>query len=205
MRVLVACEFSGVVRTAFSKRGHDAMSCDLLPSELPGKHHVGDVRELLDDSWDLLIAFPPCQHLAVSGARWFVEKQREQGEALEFVRTLMNAPITKIAVENPVSVISSSLLTPTQIIHPWQYGHGERKKTCLWLKNLPPLEPTNVVSGRVPRVHHAPDSKDRWKNRSRFFTGVADAMAEQWGGDNIAQHQMSLGLPLPPAKRNAKA
>lgn len=136
MRVLVACEYSGTVRDAFRARGHDAMSCDLLPTDVPGPHYQGDVRDVLGDGWDLMIAHPPCTHLAASGARWFHLKQQEQAEALEFVRLLMNAPIPRIAVENPVSVISSRIRKPDQIIQPWMFGHGETKATCLWLKGL---------------------------------------------------------------------
>ena len=181
MRVLVACEYSGIVRDAFADRGHDAMSCDLLPSERSGPHHLGDVRDLLNDNWDLMIAHPPCTHLAVSGARWFKDKQQEQAEALEFVRLLLDAPIPRIALENPVSVISSRIRKPDQILQPWQYGHGETKATCLWLKGLPPLTPTNVVDGREQRVHRMAPGPDRWKERSRTFTGIAQAMATQWG------------------------
>ncbi|MCK5601626.1 DNA cytosine methyltransferase [Candidatus Pacearchaeota archaeon] len=181
MRVLVACEFSGIVRDAFIKQGHNAVSCDLLPTESKGPHSIGDVLSILDNEWNLMIAFPPCTHLAVSGARWFKDKQKEQAEALEFVRRLLNAPIDKICLENPVSVISTRIKKPNQIIHPWQFGHGETKKTCLWLKNLPKLTPTNIVEGREARVHRMPPGKDRWKERSRTFQGIADAMAEQWG------------------------
>jgi site-specific DNA-cytosine methylase len=182
MRVLVACEFSGVVRDVFIRRGHDAMSCDLLPTESDGPHYQGDVRDIINDGWDLMIAHPPCTHLAVSGARWFKDKQEEQAEALEFVRQLLDAPIPRIALENPVSVISSRIRKPDQIIQPWQFGHGETKATCLWLKNLPLLQPTQVVDGREARVHKMPPGPDRWKERSRTFTGIAEAMAEQWGG-----------------------
>lgn len=184
MRVLVACEFSGIVRDAFIAWGHDAWSCDLLPSERPGPHLQIDVRYLLHDGWgfDLMIAHPPCTYLAVSGARWFVGKQKEQEAALEFVRRLLDAPIPRIALENPVSVISSRIRKPDQIIQPWMFGHGEVKATCLWLKGLPKLEPTEVVNGRSPRVHHATPSPDRWKERSRTLPGIARAMAEQWGG-----------------------
>ena len=181
MKVLVACEFSGIVRDEFSKMGHHAVSCDLLDSERPGRHHKGDVRDLLDDDWDLLIAHPPCTHLAVSGARWFKDKQQEQKQALSFVRELMYCKIPKIAIENPVSVISTKIQKPDQIIQPWQFGHGETKTTCLWLKNLPRLVPTNVVDGREARIHKLPPSKDRWKIRSRTFEGIAKAMADQWG------------------------
>jgi site-specific DNA-cytosine methylase len=181
MRVLVACEYSGVVRDAFIAAGHDAMSCDLLPTEKPGPHHQGDVRDIIGDGFDLMVAHPPCTHLAVSGARWFQEKQAEQAEALAFVRFLLDAPIPRIALENPVSIISSRIRKPTQIIQPWQFGHGETKATCLWLQNLPPLVPTNVVEGREARVHRMPPGPDRWKERSRTFTGIAAAMAAQWG------------------------
>lgn len=181
MRVLVACEFSGVVRDAFIARGHDAWSCDLLPSEKPGPHLQENVLPVLKDGWDLMIAHPPCTHLAVSGARWFKDKQAEQAEALEFVRSLLDAPIPRIALENPVSIISSRIRKPDQTIQPWQFGHGEVKRTCLWLKNLPPLTPTNVVEGREARVHRMPPGPDRWRERSRTFTGIAAAMADQWG------------------------
>jgi len=181
MKILVACEFSGAVRDAFTARGHDAWSCDLLPSETPGNHIQGDVLEILSDGWDLMIAHPPCTHLAVSGARWFAEKRTEQAEALEFVRSLMAAPIAKIAIENPISIISSRIRKPDQIIQPWQFGHGETKATCLWLKGLPLLQPTNIVDGRLARVHKMPQSLGRWRERSRTFSGIAAAMAAQWG------------------------
>jgi site-specific DNA-cytosine methylase len=178
---LVACEFSGIVREAFAKKGHDAWSCDLLPTEIPGNHIQGDVLEILNDGWDMMIAFPPCTHLAVSGARWFKEKQQDQAEALCFVTLLLCAPIPKIALENPIGIISTRIRKPDQIIQPWQFGHGETKATCLWLKNLPLLKPTNIVEGRANRVHREPPGPDRWKNRSRTYRGVADAMATQWG------------------------
>ncbi len=180
LRVLVACEFSGTVREAFKSLGHYAMSCDFLDTEIPGEHYKGDVRDILCDNWDIMIAHPPCTHLAVSGARWFKFKQKEQKEALDFVLYLMNAPIPRIAIENPISIISSRIRKPDQIIHPWQFGHGETKSTCLWLKNLPKLEPTNIVEGREQRLYKMPPSKDRWKERSRTFTGIANAMASQW-------------------------
>jgi site-specific DNA-cytosine methylase len=180
-RVLVACEFSGIVRDAFRAVGHDAVSCDLLSSEQPGPHIRGDVLQVLGDGWDLMIAHPPCTHLAVSGARWFAEKRQEQAEALEFVRALLDAPIPRIALENPVSVISSRIRKPDQIIQPWQFGHGEVKATCLWLRNLPPLVPTDIVDGREARVHRMPPGPDRWRERSRTFPGIARAMADQWG------------------------
>lgn len=181
MKILVACEFSGVVRDAFMARGHDVWSCDLLPSESPGQHIIGDVRNYLYNDWDLMIAHPPCTHLAISGARWFAEKMHEQAEALEFVLELMSAPIEKIAIENPVSIISSHIRKPEQIIHPWQFGHGETKATCLWLKNLPLLRPTKFVIGREARVHRAAPGPNRWKVRSRFYPNIARAMARQWG------------------------
>ena len=181
MRVLIACEYSGAVRDAFIAAGHDAMSCDLLPSEIPGPHHQGDVRDVLGDGWDLMVAHPPCTHLAVSGARWFHEKQAEQAEALDFVRLLLEAPIPRIAVENPVSIISTRIRKPDQVIQPWQYGHGETKATCLWLKNLPALKPTQIVDGREARVHRMPPGPNRWKERSRTYAGIAGAMAAQWG------------------------
>ena len=180
MKVLIACEYSGTVRDAFRALGHDAMSCDLLPTDAPGPHYQGDVRDVLGDGWDLMIAHPPCTHLAVSGARWFHLKQREQAEALEFVRLLMDAPIPRIAIENPVSIISSRIRKPDQVIQPWQHGHGETKATCLWLKNLPCLQPTDIVEGREPRIHRLPPSPDRWKIRSATFPGIAAAMADQW-------------------------
>ena len=181
MDVLVACEFSGIVREAFAAKGHNALSCDLLDTEIPGQHYDGDVLEILYLGWDLMIAHPPCTHLAVSGARWFKDKREEQEEALDFVRILLDAPINKICLENPVSIISTRIRKPDQYIHPWQFGHGETKKTCLWLKNLPLLVPTNIVDGRDDRIHKMPPSKDRWKIRSRTYQGIADAMAEQWG------------------------
>jgi len=181
MRVLVACEFSGAVRNAFREKGVEAWSCDLLDAEDSSEHHIkGDIRGVLHDGWDMMIAHPPCTHLAVSGARWFKEKIEEQKEALEFVRLLLSAPINKIALENPVSVISSRIRKPDQIIQPWMFGHGETKATCLWLKNLPKLTPTDVVEGRDNRVHRMPPSADRWKERSRTYSGIANAMANQW-------------------------
>jgi site-specific DNA-cytosine methylase len=186
MKVLVACEYSGIVREAFRRRGHDAWSCDLLPSEQPGQHIQGDVLSILDDDWDLMIAHPPCTHLAVSGARHFYRKQKEQAEALEFVRALLRARIPRIGLENPVSIISSEIRPPDQIIQPWMFGHGETKATCLWLKNLPLLRPTQIVGGRDDRIHRLPPSPDRWKERSRTYIGIAEAMADQWGKECIA-------------------
>jgi site-specific DNA-cytosine methylase len=156
------------------------MSCDLLPTDVPGPHYCGDVRDILDDKWDMMIAFPPCTHLSASGARWWKDKVVEQAWALDFVRLLLDAPIEKIALENPVGKISSAIRKPDQIIQPWQFGHGETKATCLWLKNLPLLAPTNIVEGREARVHRMPPSADRWKLRSTTYQGIADAMAAQW-------------------------
>lgn len=185
MRVLVACEFSGTVRRAFRDAGHDAWSCDLLPADDSDEfHYQRDVRAVpmgYGDVWDLMIAHPPCTHLAVSGARWFKDKLPEQAEALEFVRDILGMPVERIALENPVSIISSRIRKPDQIIHPWQHGHGEVKATCLWLKNLPKLTPSNIVEGREPKVHMMPPSADRWKLRSKTYEGIAKAMALQWG------------------------
>ena len=191
MRVLIACEYSGTVRDAFLRAGHDALSCDLLPTDAPGPHYQGDVRDILADGWDLMIAHPPCTHLAVSGARWFKDKQVEQAEALDFVRLLLAAPIPRIALENPVSIISSRIRKPDQIIQPYQYGHEATKTTCLWLQNVPPLVPTEIVgkgarhvtkSGKsLPEWYNLPPSADRWKIRSATFPGIAAAMATQWG------------------------
>lgn len=183
MKVLIACEYSGTVRDAFKALGHDAMSCDLLPTEKPGNHYQGDIFDVLYKGWDLLIAHPPCTHLAVSGARHFAAKKASgvQDEALEFVTDLLYAPIKHIALENPVSIISTRIRKPEQIIQPWMFGHGETKATCLWLKNLPPLMPTDIVDGREARIHKMAPSPDRWKERSRTFPGIAKAMATQWG------------------------
>jgi len=184
MKILIACEYSGRVRDAFIRRGHDAISCDLLPTDAPGPHYQGDVADILNDGWDMMIAHPPCTHLAVSGARHFAAKRESgvQQEALDFVRLLLEAPIERIALENPVSIISSHIRKPDQIIQPWQFGHGETKATCLWLKNLPKLQPTNIVEGREARIHKMPPSADRWKKRSETYEGIANAMAAQWGG-----------------------
>lgn len=183
MRVLVACEFSGVVRDAFTERGHDATSCDIMPSERLGKHIHGDVRPYLEAcSWDLIIAHPPCTHLAVSGARWFKDKLVEQEEALEFVVDLMKADSPRICIENPVSIISTRLRKPNQIIQPFQFGDPFRKTTCLWLKGLPKLVPTSDMKTGEQACWKMPPSPDRAKNRSRTYQGIANAMAEQWGG-----------------------
>ena len=191
LRVLVACEYSGAVRDAFRGQGCTAFSCDLLESEEPGPHFQRDVRDILHLGWDIMVAHPPCTHLSVSGARWFKEKAAEQVEALEFVRLLMAAPIPFIAIENPISVISSKIRKPDQIIQPWQHGHGETKATCLWLKNLPTLEPTNIVAGREGRVWKMPPGPDRWKERSRTLSGVAVAMATQWTAHIRQAHQLA--------------
>jgi len=191
MRVLIACEYSGRVRDAFARMGHDATSCDMLPTDEPGKHYQGDVTDILGDGWDMMVAFPPCTHLAVSGARWFKEKRADgrQQAALDFVRLLLDAPIDKIAIENPVSIISSHIRKPDQTIQPWQFGHGETKRTCLWLKNLPKLTPTDIVDGREQRIWKMPPSADRGKFRSQTYAGIAQGMADQWG----AQTQQRKG------------
>ena len=179
-KVLVACEFSGIVRDAFLKRGANAWSVDLLPSERNGPHIECNVLDVIDCGWDLMIAHPPCTYLAVSGARWFKDHPYEQQEAINFFMDLVHANIPHICIENPISIMSTVYRKPDQIIQPWQFGHGETKSTCLWLKNLPKLQPTNIVSGRCQRVHREPPSPDRWKNRSRTLQGIADAMAAQW-------------------------
>lgn len=189
MRVLIACEFSEIVRDAFIERGHDAWSCDLLQTERPvsdgasgSGHWVGDVLKMIaDGGWDLMIAFPPCTHLSVSGARWFKEKRAEQAEAIRFFLNLASANVKRIAIENPIGIMSTHYRKPDQIVQPWMFGHGEVKATCFWLKNLPLLKPTNIVEGRRARVHREPPSPDRWKNRSRTYEGLAAAFAEQWG------------------------
>ena len=183
MKVLIGCEYSGAVRDAFLRNGHDAMSCDLLPTDVPGPHFQGDIREVLDFPWDLAIFHPPCTHLAVSGARHFAAKRADgrQQDAVEFFLKLARAPIDRIAIENPVCIMSTVWRKPDQVIQPWQYGHGETKATCLWLKGLPHLVPTNIVSGREPRIHKMPPSPDRWKLRSETYAGIAEAMATQWG------------------------
>mgnify|MGYP001571280563 CR=1 FL=1 len=181
MRVLVACEFSGTVRSAFAAAGHYAVSVDLLPTEKPGFHWQTAVLEVIAAvPFALMICHPPCTHLAVSGARWWTDKVDEQAKALAFVRALLAAPIPMIALENPVSIISSAIRKPDQIVHPWQFGHGETKATCLWLKGLPLLKPTDVVDGRENRIHRMPETKNRWKERSRTYPGIAAAMAAQW-------------------------
>lgn len=196
-RVLIACEYSGVVREAFRKRGFDAWSCDLLPTETPGRHIQGDVLKIINDGWDLIVAHPPCTHLAVSGARHFPEKIRDgrQQDAIDFFMSMVNAPARHIAVENPVCVMSSIYRRPDQIIQPWQFGHGETKATCLWLKNLPKLKPTRIVDGREQRIWKMAPGPDRAKERSRTYQGIADAMAEQWG-DAVLMGYMSEQLKM---------
>ena len=192
MRVLIACEYSGVVRDAFTRAGHEAVSCDLLPTDSPGPHYKSDIEDVIGYShWDLMIAHPPCTHLAVSGAAWFKEKRKSgvQQKALAFVQMLMDADIDKICVENPVSIVSTKIRKPDQIIQPWMFGHKETKATCLWLKGLPKLTPVTDLKAETMalpknqrmRLHYLPPSEDRWKLRSTTFTGIADAMASQWG------------------------
>ena len=184
MRVLVACEYSGRVRDAFRAHGHDAMSCDLLPTEAPGPHYQGPVEDVLNDGWDLMVAHPPCTYLARSGMHWTTRGLRDPQlteDALNFVRLLMAAPIPRWCIENPISIISCRIRKPDQTIQPWEYGHGETKATCLWLHNLPRLRPTDCVEGREERVLLMPPGPDRWKERSRTYRGVAEAMADQWG------------------------
>lgn len=180
MRVLVACEFSGIVRDAFIEAGHDAISCDLLPSEKPGPHIQGDVLEVINAAFDLMVAFPPCTYLCASGQRWWPQQGEEQSKAFQFVQQLWEAPIERIAIENPVGYLNSHWRKPDQIVNPWWFGHGETKATCLWLKNLPGLMATCVHYGREGRVHHEAPSPERWKNRSRTMEGLALAMAKQW-------------------------
>jgi len=188
MRVLVACEYSGRVRDAFMAHGHEAMSCDLLPTESPGPHYQGPVEDVLNDGWDLMVAHPPCTYLAASGMHWTARGLRDPRlteDALNFVRLLMAAPIPRWCIENPASIISSRIRKPDQTIQPWEYGHGETKATCLWLHNLPRLRPTNCVEGREERVLMMPPGPDRWKERSRTYQGVADAMGDQWGAKKL--------------------
>ena len=209
MRVLIACEYSGAVRDEFIKLGHDAVSCDLLPTDVPGPHYQGDVFDIINDGWDMMIAFPPCTHLALSGSQWFAEKQKDgrQDEALQFVRDLMNADIPKIAIENPIGIISSRIRKYDQIIQPWMFGDPFQKSTCLWLKNLPPLIATDIVSkgefkewidkktGKKKRqpiwFFEALSQGDlRWKIRSQTFPGIAQAMAHQWSNPGIIQSKL---------------
>jgi hypothetical protein len=209
MRVLIACEYSGAVRDEFIKLGHDAMSCDLLPTDVPGPHYTGDVFDIINDVWDLMIAFPPCTHLALSGAAWFEQKRADgrQQEGLDFVKKLMLAPIDKIAIENPMGIISSHIRPYDQIIQPYEFGDSFQKSTCLWLKNLPLLTPTNIVSKgeffewtdkKTGKKKKQPlwfyealsKGKDRWKIRSKTFPGIAKAMAEQWSRPGIIQGKL---------------
>lgn len=182
LRVLVACEYSGIVRDAFIEKGHDAMSCDLEKTDKEGPHYQGDVFDVIDAQWDIIIAHPPCTHLSVSGARHFKEKQQDgrQAQAISFFMKLVKFDIKKMAIENPVCIMSSLYRRPDQIIQPWQFGHGETKATCLWLKGLPLLIPTNIVEGRSDRIHKLPPTEDRAKIRSTTYQGIADAMANQW-------------------------
>jgi len=210
MKVLIACEYSGAVRDAFIKQGHDAMSCDLLPTDVPGPHYQGSVTDILNDGWDLMIAHPPCTYLAVSGNRWLYNKDGSKNEerwanrreALDFVRLLMDSPIKRIAVENPVSVISSEIRKPDQIIQPWQFGDEAQKTTCLWLKNLPKLKPTKIVGKGEMVTYKSGNTMPKWyadafklpkaerqKLRSKTFQGIADAMADQWGRKLCPLHQ----------------
>ena len=181
-RILVACEFSGIVREAFAALGHDAWSCDLEPSEQPGQHIQGDVLNVLDEGWDLLIAHPPCTYLCNAGARWWRQRQPEQQQALAFVDLLLQAPVPQIALENPEGCISTRIRRPSQIIHPWEYGEPYEKKTHLWLKNLPLLQPTQLMAQREQRVWRMAPSRHRSRERSRTYPGIARAMAAQWGG-----------------------
>ena len=182
MKVLVACEFSGIVRDAFAALGHDAWSCDIRETERPGNHLQCDVFSVLNDGWDLMVAHPPCTHLSVSGAKHFAAKRADgrQQSAIDFFMAMINAPIERIAVENPVCIMSTVYRKPDQIIHPWQFGHGETKATCLWLKNIPKLAPTNIVEGREARIHKMPPGPDRERERSRTYLGIANAMVAQW-------------------------
>ena len=185
MDILVACEWSGEVSSAFQALGHRVVSCDLLPSEGTAPHYQGNVLELLDRGWDMMIAFPPCTYLCCSGSRWWASRGREQDEAVAFVKTLLRAPIPRIAIENPVGLLSTVIRKPDQIIQPWQFGHGETKATCLWLKNLSLLVPTHVVPGRTPAVHRMVPGPERSKDRGRTYRGIAQAMASQWSQESI--------------------
>lgn len=209
MRVLIACEYSGAVRDEFIKLGHDAMSCDLLPTDVPGPHYTGDVFDIIDQDWDIMIAFPPCTHLALSGAAWFEEKIKDgrQQQAIDFVKALMSAPINKIAIENPLGVIPNYIRPYDQIIQPYMFGDAFQKSTCLWLKNLPLLKPTKIVSKgdfyewvdkktgekkRQPLWYYEAlkKGKDRWKIRSQTFPGIAKAMADQWSKPGLIQGKL---------------
>lgn len=184
MKVLIGCEYSGAVRDAFIRGGHDAMSCDLLPTDAPGQHYQGDIFDVIDYPWEIAILHPPCTHLSVSGARHFEAKRMDgrQQSAVSFFMSLVrrSAHIEKVAIENPICIMSSLWRKPDQIVQPWMFGHGETKATALWLKGLPLLRPTNIVAGREPRIHHMPPSADRCKLRSETYSGIAQAMADQW-------------------------
>lgn len=202
MRVLVACEYSGRVREAFRRRGHDAWSCDLLESEDGSPFHVqGDVTPLLGQGWDLMVCHPPCTYLTGAGARWWAERKQEQEEALAFVQLLLNAPIPRIALENPPGAIGTRIRPADQYVHPWEFGHPETKTTGLWLKGLPTLKPTKDVKVEMlalpmkerSRIHYAAPGPNRWKERSRTYEGIAEAMAEQWGGA-LSEEQLELRL-----------
>lgn len=205
LKVIIACESSGIVRDAFSKCGHYAVSCDLLPSEMPGNHYQGNVMDIINDGWDLMIAHPPCTYICVSGMHWTTRGLRDPKlteDAISFVAKLMSANIRSIAIENPVSIISTRIRKPDQIIQPYQFGHDASKKTCLWLKNLPPLKFTNRVTGRFfagkerfgnqtdSGQNRLPPSNDRWRERSKTYTGIAEAMAAQWGVFNAVQCEL---------------
>ncbi len=196
MKVLVGCEFSGAVRDAFRAKGHDAWSCDIIDDEHGSKYHIKDdvLNVARSQKWDLGIFFPPCTHLCISGAQYFKYKKREQAEALDFIRALMACGIPRIAIENPVGVISTKIRKPDQIIQPWQFGHGEVKSTCLWLKNLPKLQPSDIVDGREQRILAMSPSKDRAKERSRTYSGIAAAMADQWMETKEIQADMEAWL-----------
>jgi hypothetical protein len=197
MRVLVACEYSGRVRDAFRRQGHDAWSCDLLPTEVPGPHFMAPVEHVLDLGWDLMVAHPPCTYLAISGM-WATHSGKRDpaltDQAMDFVRLLMAAPIPRWCIENPVSMISTAIRKPDQIIQPWEYGHGEVKTTCLWLNNLPKLKPTSYAEGREQRILNMAPGPERWKNRSRTYEGIAEAMGQQWGGKDLPA--IAVQLPL---------
>jgi len=182
VKILIACEYSGIVRDAFLSKGHYAISCDLLPTESSGPHYQGDIRDVLYQKWDMVLAFPPCTHLAISGARWFKEKQKDgrQKAGIDFFNLFTDLDCQKVAIENPIGIMSTHHRKPNQIIQPWQFGHGETKAICLWLKGLPRLKPTNIVEGRNPRIWYMAPSPERAKKRSRFFSGIAKAMADQW-------------------------
>lgn len=182
MKILIACEYSGIVRDAFRAKGHNAISCDLLPTDAPGPHIQGDVIPLLSESWDMVIAFPPCTDLCVSGARHFAAKRADgrQQASIDFFMQFANCSAPRVCIENPVGIMSSIWRKPDQIVQPWQFGHGETKATCLWLKGLPKLSPTSIVDGREQRIWRMAPSPNRWKERSKTFTGIAAAMADQW-------------------------